>query len=109
MALYSKRQFADLAKVPTNNLSNYIKRGHVVLHGGKPCTCLKNRCTCLIDSGDQRNVLFLERQGVSEQVAPVPQQRSVRTTEVSAIPPDTKNNIKVRLVALQEEKMERQN
>lgn len=108
MALYSKRQFAELAQVPTNNLSNYIKRGHVILHGRDACRCPKNKCTCLIDSGDPKNQLFLQRQGITETATPVPQKQASKAppkTEASPRP----THAKTRLIELQEAKLEKQN
>lgn len=106
MALYSKRQFAQLAQVPTNNLSNYIKRGRVVLLSGKPCHCPKNKCTCLIDSGEPTNALFLERNGVQEHAESVKSAGKSTTLDPAT---GQKPNVKAKLIALQEEKLERQN
>lgn len=63
MALYTKRQFAELTAIPSKDLSNYIKRGHVVLQGGK-CECEKFKCTCLIDDSNEINKLFMDRRGI---------------------------------------------
>lgn len=67
MALYTKRQFSDLVQIPSKDLSNYIKRGHVTLQGGKVCSCVKGKCDCLIDDQDEINQVFIEKRGVTVQ------------------------------------------
>lgn len=69
MALYTKRQFAEFTGLPSKDLSNYIKRGHVVLQGGK-CTCPKFKCICLIDDSNEINRLFIDRRGVEVATTP---------------------------------------
>lgn len=110
MALYSKRQFADLAGVPSNNLSNYIKRGHVLLKSGKPCKCQKNKCTCLIDSGDPKNAVFLQQRGINDQAVPATEAKPAKAAKITFGGTDpAPTGKKTRLLELQEQKLENQN
>lgn len=109
MALYSKRQFADHAGIPTNNLSKYIERGHVVLYGGEPCNCTKNKCKCLIDDQNDKNLAFLQRRGALNTNNHPEIATSTPKNEATESFTESKSESKDAFAALQRRKLEHQN
>jgi predicted transcriptional regulator len=52
MALYSKKEFAELLGIKTKHLSMYISRKQVVVKGN------------MVDDNDQINALFMQKRAV---------------------------------------------